>query len=344
MSLESLGGYEIIELLAKGGMAEVYLASTAGDVSLRKQVAIKRVLKQFSQSSDFIKMFHDEAKVAIQLRHKNIVTVYDFGIDRGYPFLVMEYVPGQSLQALKNKLMEQKQFLPLDHTLYLIKEIASGLAYAHNLKDLETGVPLNLVHRDITPQNIMFGTHGDVKIIDFGVARSDLNTSATLVGVIKGKYGYLSPEQLVIIDLDARSDLFSLGVLFFELLFNRKLFIFNSEVEYFAQLRSFRCTPDLISSRDLPPPVTEILLKLLQPAREDRYPTALNALEELTMTLHSLFPRYTEMEFAKFMQEWMPSTQISFNQIQKNNKTGDRVSSITLKKSYTFRLPKGFAS
>ena len=225
MSLESLGGYEIIELLAKGGMAEVYLASTAGDVSLRKQVAIKRVLKQFSQSSDFIKMFHDEAKVAIQLRHKNIVTVYDFGIDRGYPFLVMEYVPGQSLQALKNKLMEQKQFLPLDHTLYLIKEIASGLAYAHNLKDLETGVPLNLVHRDITPQNIMFGTHGDVKIIDFGVARSDLNTSATLVGVIKGKYGYLSPEQLVIIDLDARSDLFSLGVLFFELLFNRKLFI-----------------------------------------------------------------------------------------------------------------------
>ncbi len=343
MSLESLGGYKIIELLAKGGMAEVYLASTSGDVSLRKQVAIKRVLKQFNQSNDFIKMFYDEAKVAIQLRHKNIVTVHDFGMDRGYPYLVMEYVPGQNLQALKAKLSEQKQFLPLDHTLYLIKEIASGLAYAHNLKDLETGVPLNLVHRDITPQNIMFGTHGDVKIIDFGVARSDLNTEATQVGVIKGKYGYLSPEQLIVTELDARSDLFSLGVLFFELLFNRKLFQFNSEVEYFAMLRSFRCTPELISARTLPTTVTEILLKLLQPDRDERYQSALGALEELTMTLHSLFPRYTEMEFAKFMQEWMPSNHISFNQIQKN-KTGERFSSITIKKSYTFRLPKGLAS
>ena len=134
MSLESLGGYEIIELLAKGGMAEVYLASTAGDVSLRKQVAIKRVLKQFSQSSDFIKMFHDEAKVAIQLRHKNIVTVYDFGIDRGYPFLVMEYVPGQSLQALKNKLMEQNvneqttvDVSNLNSGIYILKITSNGV-------------------------------------------------------------------------------------------------------------------------------------------------------------------------------------------------------------------------
>ena len=344
MSLESLGGYAIIELLARGGMAEVYLASTLGDPSLRKQVAIKRVLKQFNQSSDFIKMFHDEAKVAIQLRHKNIVTVYDFGIDRGYPFLVMEYVPGQSLQSLKNRLVEKKQFLSLDHALYLIKEIASGLAYAHNLKDLETGIPLNLVHRDITPQNILFGTHGDVKIIDFGVARSDLNDSSTKVGVIKGKYGYLSPEQLHLTVLDSRSDLFSLGVLFYELLFNKKLFTFNTEVEYFAMLRSFRCTPDLVASRDLPTAVTEILLRLLQPNRDDRYPSALNALEELTMTLHSLFPRYTEMEFARFMQEWMPSEKISFNQNQKNIKTGERVASITIKRSYSFRLPKGIAS
>jgi serine/threonine protein kinase len=344
MPLESLGGYTIIELLARGGMAEVYLASTAGDVSLRKQVAIKRVLKQFTQTSDFIKMFHDEAKVAIQLHHKNIVSVYDFGIDRGYPFLVMEYVPGQSLHALKHKLVEKKQFLPLDHALYLIKEITSGLAYAHSLKDLETGVALNLIHRDITPQNIMFGTHGDVKIIDFGVVRSDLNTFATQAGVIKGKYGYLSPEQLETTQLDARSDLFSLGVIFYELLFNKKLFQFNSEIEYFAQLRGFRCTPDLIAGRDLPIPVIETLLRFLQPRREDRYSSSQLALEELTMILNSLFPRYTEMEFAKFMQEWMPSNQISFHQIQKQLKTGDRISSITIKKSYIFKLPKGLAS
>jgi eukaryotic-like serine/threonine-protein kinase len=344
MSLDSLGGYAIIELLARGGMAEVYLASTAGDASLRKQVAIKRVLKQFNQSSDFIKMFHDEAKVAIQLRHKNIVTVYDFGFDRGYPFLVMEYVPGQSLHSLKNRLIEMNQYLSIDHALYLIKEIASGLAYAHNLKDLETGVPLNLVHRDITPQNILFGTHGDVKIIDFGVARSDLNDNSTKVGVIKGKYGYLSPEQLHLTALDSRSDLFSLGVVFYELLFNRKLFQFNTEIEYFAQLRSFRCTPELVASRELPTAVVEILLKLLQPDRDQRYLSASHVLEELTMTLHSLYPRYTEMEFAKFMDEWMPSERISFNSTGKSIKTGERVASITLKKQYNFRLPKGFAS
>lgn len=341
MSLETLGNYAIIELLARGGMAEVYLASTVGDMSLRKHVAIKRVLRQFSQSSDFIKMFHDEAKMAIQLRHKNIVSVYDFGIDRGYPYLVMEYVPGQNLQALKAKLSEKKQFLSLDHTLYLVKEIASGLAYAHNLKDFETGLPLNLVHRDITPQNIMFGTQGDVKIIDFGVARSDMNASATRAGVIKGKYGYLSPEQLELVAIDGRSDLFSLGVLFFEILFNKRLFTFNSEVEYFAQLRSFKCERSLISSRDLPASVIEILMRMLQPRREDRYQSAGSVLEELTMTLHSLFPRYTEIDFARFMQEWMPSSQISFHPQVKSLQTGDRVSKIVVKKKYNFRLPKG---
>ncbi len=343
MSLESIGGYTLIDLLARGGMAEVYLATTAGEASLRKQVAIKRVLRKLSQSQDFIKMFHDEAKVAIQLRHKNIVTVYDFGIDRGYPYLVMEYVPGHSLQDVRNKLLEKKQFLSLDHVLYLVKEIASGLAYAHNFKDLESGAKLNLIHRDITPQNIMFGINGDVKIIDFGVARSDFNTSVTQVGMIKGKYGYLSPEQLELMPLDARSDLFSLGILFFELLFNKKLFSFNSEIEYFAQLRNFKCTPDLISTRDLPVPVSEILLRLLQPNREERYSTALSALEELTMVLHSLFPRYTEVEFAKFIQDWMPSSQLSFNQMPKQFLSGDRVSVVKVKKSYTFRLPKGLA-
>ncbi len=345
MSVDSLGGYTIIELLARGGMAEVYLASTSSDISLRKHVAIKKILRQYNQSGDFLSMFHDEAKVAIQLRHKNIVAVYDFGIDRGHPFLVMEYVPGQSLLALKNKLLERRHYLPLEHTLYLIKEIASGLAYAHSLKDFETGVPLNLIHRDITPQNILFGTNGDVKIIDFGVAHSDLNTTATQFGVIKGKYGYLSPEQLELIALDARSDLFNLGIIFFELLYNKKLFQFSSEVEFFAQLRAFKPTQELFAERELHPQVIEVLTRLLQPNRDDRYPSALNALEDLTMTLHSLFPRYTELEFAKFVNECVPTHQMNFTQSLKHIQSGQRVSSITVKKNYTFKLPpKGLAT
>jgi eukaryotic-like serine/threonine-protein kinase len=344
MLSESIGGYAVIELLARGGMAEVYLGSTIGDVSLRKLVAIKRVLRQLNQSNDFIKMFHDEAKVAIQLRHKNIVTVYDFGVDRGYPYLVMEFVPGQSLQSVKEKLIKQFRYLPIEHTLFLMKEIACGLAYAHDLKDLETGIPLNLVHRDITPQNILFGTQGDVKIIDFGVARTDLNSSETRAGVIKGKFGYLSPEQLELTTIDARSDIFSLGVMFYELLFNQKLFKFNSEIEYFAQLRNFKCSPGLFQSRSLPIDVIEILLKLLQPNREYRYQTSMKVLEDLSVTLHSLFPRYTEMDFARFMQEWMPANQVSYSQIPKNTHTGERVSILTVKRSYSFNFPKGIVA
>ncbi len=344
MLLETLGGYTIIDLLARGGMAEVYLATTSGEASVRRLVAIKRVLRQFNQSNDFIKMFHDEAKVAIQLRHKNVVTVHDFGLDRGHPFLVMEYVPGQSLQVLKNKLMDKKIRLPLEHALYVVKEIASGLAYVHTLKDLESQAPLNLIHRDITPQNILFGSHGDVKIIDFGVAKTDINTSTTQVGMIKGKYGYLSPEQLELTSVDFRSDLFSLGVLFIELLRNKKLFNFNSEIEYFAQLRSYRCTPELVFSESWPSQVSEILLRLLQPDRERRYSSTHQVLEDLTVTLNSLYPRYTEMDFVRYLQDWMPINQVSFNQIPRQYKTGEKVSRVIVKKNFNFVLPKGLVS
>lgn len=344
MSLETIGAYSIVELLARGGMAEVFLAVTSGDGPLRKQVAIKRILRQFNQSNKFLQMFHDEAKLAIQLRHKNIVTVYDFGIDRGHPYIVMEHVPGQSLHNLKKKLSDQKAYLPFEHWLFLLKEVASGLAYAHSLKDQETGQPLNLIHRDVTPQNILFGTHGNVKIIDFGVARSDMNSNATQVGTIKGKYGYLSPEQMEVTKLDARSDLFSLGVSFWELLFNRKLFQFNAEVEYFAQIKSYRWTEDLLKERSLPVVISNILRKLLQHNRDDRYSSAEDVLKDANLALNTLYPEFTELEFSKFIDEWLPCSSTSFSQKTKLLQRTERISKVTIRKHFVFRLPKGLES
>jgi serine/threonine protein kinase len=344
MSLETIGSYSIVELLARGGMAEVFLAVTSGDWPLRKQVAIKRILRQFNQSNKFLQMFHDEAKLAIQLRHKNIVTVFDYGIDRGHPYIVMEFVPGQSLHGLKKKLTDQKVYLPFEHWLFLLKEIASGLAYAHTLNDQETGQPLNLIHRDITPQNILFGSHGNVKIIDFGVARSDMNSNATQVGTIKGKYGYLSPEQLEVTKLDARSDLFSMGVSFWELLFNRKLFQFNVEVEYFAQIKSYKWCEEMLSERQVPVAIADIIRKLLQQNREDRYASAEAVLKDANLALNTFYPEYTEIEFSKFVEEWLPLSAVSFSQKTKLLQRTERLSKVTIRKHFNFRLPKGLES
>jgi len=185
----SLGRYSLIDVIARGGMAEVYLATTTADAHLRKVVAIKKILRQYSQSSQFLKMFYEEARIALLLRHKNIVTVYDFGVDREHPYLVMEYLPGKSLHLLRGKLLEKQSSMPLAHLIFLIKEVASGLSYLHRLTHPETGAPLGLVHRDISPQNIILGSHGDIKLIDFGVAKSSMSDSQTRGG-LKGKFGY----------------------------------------------------------------------------------------------------------------------------------------------------------
>jgi serine/threonine protein kinase len=341
MSLDTLGSYSIIEPLARGGMAEVFLALTAGGGDLRKKVAIKRILRQYHQSSKFLQMFRDEAALALQLRHKNIVTVFDYGTDRGHPFIVMEYVPGASLKTLKTRLADEGHPIPFVHWLYLLREIASGLSYAHQIKDQETGLPMNLIHRDITPQNLLLGTHGEVKIIDFGVARTDLSTTQTQFGTIKGKYGFLSPEQLETTKLDARSDLFSLGVLMWELLMNSKLFSFKAEVEYFAQLRSFRWSDQLLEGREIPPPISAIIRQLLQPKRDERYSSSEALFKDASVALNILDPGYTEMEFANFISRWIPEKVTEGpSQINPINKSM-ALSSVVMTKKFILHLPQG---
>lgn len=318
-------------------MAEVYLATTTADTHLRKTVAIKRILRQFSQSSEFIKMFYEEAKIALQLRHKNIVTVYDFGIDRGHPYIVMEFLPGKSLQVLRTRLLESQQTMPVQHALYLIKEIASGLSYFHRLADPETGHTLGLVHRDISPQNIILGGHGDVKIIDFGVAKSNISDGQSRGG-IKGKFGYLSPEQLTEEELDGRSDLFSLGVIFFEILFNRKLFSFNSDVEYISQLKNFQSHPGLLSDKNIDPQVAHILLKLLMPDRDSRYHSAQDVMQDITIVLNQIHPGYTEYQFSQFINEWVPMETVSLSQ---SIKTPAASSDVKIIRRYVIKTPQG---
>lgn len=332
----TLGRYSLVDIIARGGMAEVYLATTSADSHLRKTVAIKRILRQYSQSSEFIKMFYDEAKVALQLKHKNIVTVYDFGIDRGHPYLVMEYLPGKSLQYLKTRLLESQKQIPVEHVLFLMKEIASGLSYLHRLVDEESGLPMNLTHRDVTPQNIIIGSHGDIKIIDFGVAKSSLSESVTQVGVIKGKYGYLSPEQLHSALLDGRSDIYSLGVIFWELLLNRRLFNFQSELEYVSQLKDFRASPELVAGEWIDEDLKPIILRMLQPQREDRYQSAQELLQDLTTVLNQRLPGYTELQFAQFIREWIPFEPLSISQ---SVKTPSVSSEIKVVRRYIFKTP-----
>ena len=278
--LGRLGDYELVRLIATGGTAEVYEARRPGPRGFAKRVALKRILPELAMDDRSVRRFCAEARVHAALTHPNLVSVLDFGEASGELYLVMEYVDGVALTEVTQALVARKQPIGLGPALYIGREIAAGLSYAHQLRD-EDDVPLGLVHRDVTPNNILLGRAGEVKLTDFGIVRSSWSEDLTQRGELRGKAGYVSPEQAQGQIVDARSDLFSLGVVMAELLLGRPLISGRNEYEILNNL--LHGTWDTLSGlvAKVPQPVTRLLQRLLAKSPQKRLTHAGVLAEEL---------------------------------------------------------------
>src|SRR3954465_5424266 len=222
--------YKVTERIDAGGMAEVYRGIAESAVGgLKKAIAIKRILPSLTKNKKFVSMFLDEARVSMHLQHANVVGVFDIGMADTAYFIVMEYVDGANLKTILESLRRQGKRMSVQHTLYLIMEVCKGLQYAHDLVDPETGTEMGIVHRDISPPNILISKRGEVKLVDFGLAKATSQLESTDPGVVKGKFSYLSPEAAAGLEVDHRADIFATGVILYELLTGRRLFLGDSD-------------------------------------------------------------------------------------------------------------------
>jgi serine/threonine-protein kinase len=215
--------YRVLEKLASGGMAEVFLAESAGLEGFKKRVAIKRVLPHLSEKKRFISMFLDEARLSAHLSHSNCVQVFDIGVGDNAYFIVMEYVDGADLKAILEALRRRKRDIAAEDAVFICIKICEGLAYAHELKDPD-GKAFGVVHRDVSPPNVLITKNGEIKIVDFGLARASTQLEKSEPGIIKGKFSYLAPEAALGKDVDHRADIFAVGIILWEMLSGRRLF------------------------------------------------------------------------------------------------------------------------
>jgi serine/threonine-protein kinase len=301
-NFEQFGKYILLEKLASGGMAEVFLAKSLGASGVNKFLAIKRILPQYSDNKDFIDMFKEEAKIAVNLNHGSVVSIYDFGIERGQFYLVMEYVEGRNLRQVLNELKKRSQQFSIEQVAYMMKEVAAGLDHAHRLIDGTTGRPLNLVHRDMSPQNVMVSFEGEVKVIDFGIAKAESQLEATKTGTLKGKFGYMSPEQADGQSIDSRTDLFSLGIVLWELLAHDRLFTSNSEAAILRKIRECQIPSIRKVNPSVPVELENIVNKALAKDRALRYQTAAAFHKDLNRFLNTEYPDFSAHDFAIFIK------------------------------------------
>jgi serine/threonine protein kinase len=281
-----LGPYELGERLGLGGMAEVFVAYRAGPHGFAKKVALKRILPELAQDPRFVAMFCDEARISAPLCHPNIVQVIDFGESLGELFMAMEYVEGVSLAKLLRYVSGRRERFPLGAALFIAHEVLSGLAFAHEACD-ENGNPLSIVHRDVSPGNVLIGRAGDVKLADFGIVRSAYVDRRTYPGELKGKVGYMSPEQVMGIEVDPRSDLFTVGIILSEMLIARPLFSGQNEFDILTKIYEADLSALERYGVDLPPGVRDALRKALAKAPAERFSSAREMALELRRLAHA---------------------------------------------------------
>ena len=297
-----LGKYELIRRLATGGMAELFLARASAMAGFEKLVVLKRILPAHAESEDFIRMFLAEARLAATLHHPNIVQVYDIGEQRGTYFFTMEYVQGQDLRRIVRAARRLQRALPLEHILHIIMGISAGLNHAHE-KAGHDGTPLGIVHRDVSPSNVLVTYEGSVKIVDFGIAKAATAQTATIAGTLKGKIPYMSPEQCRGESVDRRSDIFSIGTLLWELTTGKRLFAGDNEFQTLNRVAQGDVPPPSSVRPDYPPELEQIVMKALQADPEQRYTTALDLQVDLEDFAREARLPVSSARMAKFMRE-----------------------------------------
>ena len=296
------GPYRLLARVAVGGMAEVFKAKRSGVEGFEKVVAVKRILPHLSDNKEFVDMFVDEAKMVAGLTHPNIVQIFDLGrIDKSY-YIAMEYVQGRDLRSILRRARERGTRVPLDLCALIASRVCSALEYAHRKKD-DRGQPMMTVHRDISPQNILISFEGDVKLTDFGIAKAASKATVTEAGALRGKLLYMSPEQAWGKAMDRRSDLFSLGIVFYEMLTDHKPFLGSSEVSILETVRECRVPVPRTLNPAIPESLERVVMKALERDPDRRYQDAAEMYRDLEAVLHETQPPPTSAALARLMEQ-----------------------------------------
>jgi serine/threonine-protein kinase len=271
----TFGRYQLLERLAVGGMAEIFRARQSGAHGFEKILVIKRILPHLAADPEFLAMFIDEAKLQCALQHPKIVQVFEFGEADGQYYIALEYVDGMDALGLLRACAHRRQRLPVRLAVHIACEVLDALDYSHSQRGAD-GQPLGIVHRDVSPSNVFISRRGDVKLGDFGIARATekQRQSKTQAGTLKGKYGYMAPEQVIGGDIDGRADLFAVGIVLSEMLMGRRLFTAPNDLDVLLMVRDARLDRLNRYGGDIPPPLRKILDRILARDPDTRYPTA----------------------------------------------------------------------
>ena len=298
---EVFGKYYLVDKVATGGMAEIFRAKTYSHGGFQQTLVIKRILKHLGDNEDFVEMFIDEAKLSVALQHANVIRIYDFGKLLDNYFIAMEWVDGKDVRNLLRKLAKNGDYLSIEMAAFIAYEACKGLHYAHTKTDLK-GQPYHIIHRDVSPSNLLVSYDGDVKVADFGIAKAKSNAGTTDVGIIKGKFDYMSPEQAEGRAVDHRSDVFALGVVFWEMLAGRRLFKGATDIETLGRVRAAMVDAPSIVNPRVPPAFDRVVMKALARRPEDRYSSAEAMAEDLLVLMKPDNPDQVRQRLGKSMQ------------------------------------------
>jgi serine/threonine protein kinase len=295
------GRYLLLDRINIGGMAEVWRGKAFGAGGFERLVAIKRILPNIAEDDEFIAMFQDEAKISVQLTHANICQIYELNRIAQSLYIAMEYVPGKDLRSIFDRARKKGEPPPVPLVCYVIGKLCEGLDYAHRKKD-SYGRDLNIVHRDVSPQNVLISFEGEVKVIDFGIAKAAGKVTKTQAGILKGKFGYMSPEQIRGLPLDRRSDVFAIGVCLYELLTGERLFVGDSDFAVLEKVRKAEVLAPSTYNRRIPEALEKIVLRALAKDVNARYQYASELADDLQrflITSDSIFSRKDLMQYMK---------------------------------------------
>ena len=267
------GKYLLLERIAVGGMAEVFVAKAFGVEGFERLLAIKKILPTMGEDAEFISMFVDEARIAVQLSHANIVQVLELGKHDENLYIAMEYISGRDLRQVIERFRKRQQPMPIPQAALIVAEVCEALDYAHRKRDA-SGRPLGIVHRDVSPQNVLVSFDGDIKLIDFGIAKAESRLQKTQAGILKGKFSYMSPEQVKGLPIDGRSDIFAAGILLWELVCGEKLFTGESDFAILEKVRTGVVPAPRSVTRTCPEGLEKVILKALANDPAQRYQTA----------------------------------------------------------------------
>jgi serine/threonine protein kinase len=302
MAERQFGPYRLVRQIAVGGMAEIHLAKTKGIAGFEKYVALKMIHPNFAEDEQFIQMLVDEAKIAVQLNHGNIAQTFDLGRVGDTFYITMEFVDGADLYKILRRGSEVDIEMPLDVCAFVGKEVASALDHAHRKKD-HAGKSLGIVHRDVSPQNVLISYAGEVKLVDFGIAKATMKARQTAAGVIKGKYYYMSPEQAWGDPIDFRSDIFSAGIVLYEMLTGQMLYLEEDLHKLLDMARKAEIAPPSTLRRGIPPQLERIVMHALAKMPGERYQSASDFATDLERFLHAYSPVFTATKLAGLMKK-----------------------------------------